>query len=346
MRICKKISLILLTLILSLSLLAVGCDNNKDRSEKEPLKTVRLNEVVHSIFYSPQYVALELGFFEEEGLKIDLATGWGGDKSMTALVSNTADIALIGSETSIYVLKRGSDQKIINFAELTQTDGSFLVGREAIKDFKLEDLKGKTVIGGRRGGIPEMVMEYVLKNNNLTPHQDVDIIQNIALTATTGAFKGGTGDFVQLFEPNASLLEKENIGHVVASFGKEAGKVSYTVFMATDSYMNENPEVIQKFTNAIYKGQIWCENHSAEEIANVIKPQFPDDELDIVQRAVERYKEQKSWAPNPIVQEKAVDRLQDIMINGEELDQKVPFADIVNNTFAEKAVKDIPLPKK
>lgn len=322
----------------------MGCGSTEKVSDNKDLKTVRLNEVVRSIFYAPQYVAINEGIFADEGIDIKLQTGWGGDKSMTALVSNTADIGLIGSETSVYVVKQGSNEKIINFAQLTQTDGSFLVSRNNIPNFKFSDLKGKEIVGGRRGGIPQMVMEYTLNKNGITPNKDVDIIQNIAFDATTGAFKGGTGDFIQLFEPNASKLEKENNGYVVASFGTEAGKLAYTVFMATESYLKDNPETVQKFTNAVYKGQIWCANHTAEEIANSIKSFFPEDDLDIIIKAVNRYKEQESWAPNPLVQKEAIERLQDVMIKGGELDTKIPFEQIVNNSFAEKTIKEIPLP--
>lgn len=339
----KKTRIIIFSLIF-IFLLAFLVWNSNGETTDNATETVRLNEVVRSIFYAPQYVAINEGLFEEEGLNIDLQTGWGGDKSMTALVSGTADIGLIGSETSIYVVKQDSKEKIINFAQLTQTDGSFLVSRKDIPDFKFSDLNGKEIIGGRRGGIPQIVMEYTFNKNGINPKKDIDMIQNIAFEATTGAFQGGTGDFIQLFEPNASKLEKEKTGHVVASFGTEAGNLAYTVFMATESYLGNNPETVQKFTNAVYKGQIWCENHTSEEIAQSIKSFFPEEDLDIIIKAVDRYKEQKSWSPNPLVQKESIERLQDVMIKGGELDTPVPYKQIVNNNFSQKAIQDIDLP--
>lgn len=338
----KNFFLITIIYLLALSPIFSGC---KDfQKTEETIKKVVLNEVVRSIFFAPQYVAITQGLFMEEGLDIELNTSWDRDKSTIALVSKTADISLMGSETAIYLLKKNSQEKIINFAQLNQTDGSFLLSREKIENFTWDDLRGKIIIGGHHDSIPQMVMEYVLNKKNIKPHHDVDIIQNIAFKATRAAFKGGIGDFIQLLEPNASTLEKEGLGHVVASFSKETDKIAYTVFMATESYIKENPDTIQKFTNAIYKGQIWCSTHTAEEIAKAIKLFFPEDNLEIITTAVQRYKEQNSWAPNPLVQKEAIDRLQEIMISENKLDEKAPYEMIINNTFAEKAVKDIPLP--
>ncbi|ADL12832.1 ABC transporter substrate-binding protein [Acetohalobium arabaticum] len=301
---------------------------------------VRLNEVVHSIFYTPQYVALHKGFFKQEGLKVELSTAWGGDKAATALMSDHADIALIGPEPSIYIYQRGADNHPINFAQLTQKAGSFLLAREPMPDFMLEDLRGKKVIGNRPGGAPEMVMEYVLRHNGIEPFEDVQINTSLDFSANAPAFKNGLGDFVQLFEPKASKLEKMGAGYVVASFGELGGKVPYTAYMACKDYIADNPEVIQKFTNAVYRAQKWTYDHSAKEIAEVIKPSFSELEDDILVKVVKRYKGQNTWAHNPILSKSELDYWQDIIMEADELDKKVDYEVIVDTKFAEEAVKN------
>lgn len=324
-----------LLLLIILGLVLSGCKTTKEHS----LTKVRLNEVVHSIFYAPQYVAINQGFFEDEGIDIVLDTGWGGDKSMTALVSNNADIALIGPETTIYTRQQGATKNIVEFAQLTQCDGSFLLARNPMPDFKWEATEGKTIIGGRPGGVPEMVLEYVMKKHGVVPQTDAEVITNIQFTATAGAFKGGTGDFIALFEPTVSIMEKEGAGYVVASLGVEGGKIAYTTYKATEDYMNKNPEIIQAFVKAIYRGQQWVETHSAEEIAEAIKPSFPNDDPEIILQAVKRYKNQSSWATNPIFQKEAFENLQNVIETAGELKERVNFEDIVDNSFAEKIVK-------
>ena len=272
-----------LLLILILIIPLAACGNDKE-------ETVRVAEVTRSIFYAPQYVALEKGFFEEEGLKIELTTTWGGDKTMTAVLSNAADVALVGSETSIYVHAQGSNDPVINFAQLTQTDGTFLVSRNKIDNFSWDLLKGSTYLGQRTGGMPQMVGEFVIKKHGIDPKTDLKMIQNIDYANIPNAFASGTGDFVQLFEPTASLFEKEGKGYIVASFGTESGHVPYTTFMSKQSFMKENPETIEKFTRAIYKAQQWVESHSAKEIAEAIQPYFDDTELDLIEIVVDRYK--------------------------------------------------------
>ncbi|MCT4542382.1 MAG: ABC transporter substrate-binding protein, partial [Vallitalea sp.] len=225
----KLINLVVLIVVV-MSTLISGCNNNKD------LTTVRLNEVVHSIFYAPQYVAIEKGFFKEEGLDVDLTTGWGADKSMTALISNNADIAFMGPEASIYVYNEGKEDFVINFAQLTQRAGNFLIGRTN-EPFNWENVKGKTIIGGRPGGMPEMVLEYILKMNNIEPFKDVEILTNIDFTATAGSFIGGTGDYTAEFEPSASKLENEGEGYVQTSLGVDSGMIPYTCYMAEKSYI-------------------------------------------------------------------------------------------------------------
>lgn len=335
----KKLNFsLLLSMVLILVFTAfTGCKGE----EKKELTTVRLNEVTHSIFYAPQYVAMELGFFEEEGLQIDLAVGQGADKSMTALISNSADIALLGTEAGIYVYNEGKENYAQPFAQLTQRAGNFLVSREADPNFTWENVKGKSIIGGRIGGMPELVLEYVLKEKGIEPGKDVEIINNIAFSSTSGAFVGDVGDYTVEFEPAATALEDEGKGYVVASLGKDSGYVPYTVYMATKDYIAENPEIIQKFTNAIYKGQKWVAAHTSEEIAEVIAPQFTESDKNTLTRIVERYRSQDTWKENPIYDEAGLTLIEDIMEEGGELSERVPFDKYINNAFAEKAVNTI-----
>lgn len=304
----------------------------------EEVQTVKVAEVTHSIFYAPLYVALEKGFFEKEGLDIQLTLTPGGDKVMTALLSDGADIGLVGSETSIYVAAQGSNDPVINFAALTQTDGTFLVSREKVDNFTWDQLKGVTFLGQRKGGMPQMVGEFVLKKHGINPQADLDLIQNIDFANITSAFASGTGEFVQLFEPQASMMEQEGRGYIVASFGEESGKVPYTTFMAKDSYMGENKETIEKFTRAIYQAQKWVEKSSAKEIAEAIQPQFSDTDIEIIEMVVERYKGQGSYATNPVLSEDAWNNLQDIMDEAGELPERIDYSTLVNTEIAESVL--------
>ena len=296
-------------------------------------------EVTHSIFYAPQYVAIYEGYFEEEGIEIELTTGEGADKVMTAVLADQADIGFMGPEAAIYVYNEGRDDYAQVFAQLTQTDGSFLVGRQEEPDFKWENLRGKTIIGGRKGGVPLMTLEYVLKKHGLTPGVDVEVLTNVQFALMAGAFTGGTGDYVTLFEPVASTLENEGSGHVVASVGVAAGNVPYTVYAAKKSFVEKNKDLIQRFTNAIYKGQQFVKEKSPEEIAKAIQPAFPDSDLDLLTQVVKRYKDQDSWAADPILNEEDFNHLQDIMEMAGELDKRAPYDELINNEFAEKATK-------
>ncbi|WP_404818392.1 ABC transporter substrate-binding protein [Rossellomorea marisflavi] len=318
-----------------IALLASGCGK-----QAEPLEKVRVAEVTRSIFYAPEYVAIEKGFFKDEGLNVELKTTWGGDKTMTALLSNGADIALVGSETSIYVHTQGSDDPVINFAQLTQTDGTFLVSREKVENFEWDQLKGTTFLGQRKGGMPQMVGEYVLKEHGIDPHKDLDLIQNIDFANVANAFASGTGDYVQLFEPTASIFEKEGKGHIVASFGTESGHVPYTTFMAKESYMNKNDETVDKFTRALYKAQQWVDQASAKEIADVIAPYFEDTDPGIMETVVDRYKSQGSYATDPILDQEEWENLQNIMDEAGELPERIDHDTLVNTSIAEKASKE------
>lgn len=306
----------------------------------EATTNIKLAEVTRSIFYAPQYVALEKGFFEEEGLEVDLQTTWGGDTTMTALLSDGADIALVGSETSMYVYAQDSKDYAINFAQLTQTDGTFLVAKEADEDFSWEDLKDSTFLGQRVGGMPQMVGEYVLKENGVDPHGDLNLEQNIDFANIAGAFASGDYDYVQLFEPTASVFEAEGQGHIVASFGEESGVVPYTVFMAKQSFIEEEDDAIEAFTRAIYKAQQWVKENSAEEIAEVIAPYFEETEIEMLTSSIDRYKSQGSFATDPILDEEEWDNLQGIIEEAGELPENVPYEDLVNTNFAERVMSE------
>ena len=332
-KVFKVISLtLILTLLLTISL--TGC-------KKDELKKVRLIEVTHSLFYTPQYVAITQGFFEEEGLQIELANGKGADKCMAALLSGEADIAFMGPEASVYVYNQGRGDYAINFAQLTQKDGSFLVGREPDPDFTFDKLRGKEVLGGRKGGMPEMTLEYVIKKHGLTPGEDLNVRTDVQFDVLAGAFVGGEGDYVALFEPVAATLEKEGKGYVVASIGKEGGYIPYTCYCTTKSILDKDPELVQKFTNAIYKGMIWVQNHSTEEIAEAVKPQFPDTDDEVLVALIERYKEQDSWKPDLIITEEGLNHMMDIMELAGELDTRADYEKIVTTKFAEKAMEKI-----
>jgi NitT/TauT family transport system substrate-binding protein len=302
--------------------------------------SIDLAEVTRSVFYAPQYVAIEEGFFEEEGLDVELQTTWGGDTTMTTLLSDGVDIALVGSETSIYVYAQDSRDYAINFAQLTQTDGTFLVAKEPKPDFTWDDVKGSIFLGQRVGGMPQMVGEFVLKNNGIDPHQDLDLQQNIDFANIPGAFQTSDAEYVQLFEPTASTFEKEGDGHIIASFGEESGKVPYTVFMAKQSMIEEDKETIEKFTRAIYKAQQWVQENSAENIAASIHPYFEDTEVEMLTASIDRYKEQDSFSPNPLMEEEAWENLKDIMDEAGELPEDVPYEELVNTEIAEEVINN------
>ncbi|GAA4710259.1 ABC transporter substrate-binding protein [Brevibacillus fulvus] len=316
---------------LGFTTLLAGCSGGSEK--------VRIGEVTRSLFYAPEYVAIEQGFFKEQGLDVELTTTWGGDKTMTALLSDGIDVALVGSETSIYVDQEGGTDTVINFAQLTQTDGTFLFARSTQGDFSWDQLKGTVFLGQRKGGMPQMVGEYVLKQHQIDPHQDLQLLQNIDFANVAPAFASGTGEFVQLFEPQASQFEQEGLGKVVASFGTESGKVPYTVFMAKQSYIEKNQETIQKFTNAIYQAQQWVTSHSPAETAKVIAPYFKEIKMDILESSIKRYLEQGSYASDPILEEEEWNRLQDIMDEAGELKQRADYNKLVNTTFAKTAME-------
>jgi NitT/TauT family transport system substrate-binding protein len=324
--------------LLIIGLLFAGCskkDGNKD------LVTINLNEVVRSIFYAPMYAALSEGFFEEEGLKINLTTGQGADKTMQQVISGGADIGFCGPEQVIYAYNQGKETVV--FAQLTKRDGSFMVGRNKEDNFKWESLRNKTIIGGRPGGVPEMTLEYVLRNHGLIPGKDVNIITNLAFTATSGAFSTGTGDYVALFEPTGSMLEKENKGYIVSYIGDASGEIPYTCFFANKSYIEKNPEIIQKFTNALLKGNLWVESHTPKEIAESIIEFFPGSDVDMIAKAVDRYRSGDAWSKDLVLGESALTRLMDVIqsYQADLIPERPPYEKIVTTEFAKEAAKQV-----
>ena len=331
----KRFMLVLIVFILGISLVLTGCSNQTG------LTKVKVSEVTHSIFYAPQYVALTQGFFKEEGLEVDLTNGAGADKVMTGVLSGQVDIGLAGPEASVYVYNEGKEDNSVVFAQLTNGDGTFLMGRKPDPNFKWSDLKGKTIIGGRKGGMPAIVLQYVLGKNGLASGKDVLVDNTVQFAAMPGAFIGGQGDYVIIFEPTASSMQKEGKAYIVASLGKESGEVPYTAYFTKKSTIDKNPELLQKFTNAIYKGQRWVANHTPEEIAKAIKPQFPEENDEILVTAVKRYKEQNSWKTDPVLNEKDFYLLQQIIKDAGELNKIAPYEKVVIKQFGEKSIKNI-----
>lgn len=307
--------------------------------EAESKIPVTLNEVAHSIFYAPQYAAIELGYFEEEGIDLTLVNGNGADKVMTALISGDADIGFMGSEASIYTYAEGAEDYGVNFAQLTQRAGNFLVGRKPEADFKWENLLGTKVLGGRAGGMPQMVFEYILKKNGIDPKTDLTIDQSISFGLTAAAFTNDDSDYTVEFEPFATSLEEEGAGYVVASLGTDSGYVPYTAYCAKKSYLEQNPEIIQKFTNAIQKGLDYVNSHTPEEIAETIQPQFKETKVDTIATIVKRYKDQDTWKGDTIFEEESFDLLQNILEEAGELESRVPYEDLVTTEFAKKAAQ-------
>lgn len=337
----KKLIGLSLCLVLITGLLT-GCgkkgDNSPDGSAG-PVTEVTLNEVAHSIFYAPMYVAIEEGYFAKEGIDLTIVTGFGADKTMTAVLTDEADIGFMGSESTIYTYAGGTQDYVVNFAQLTQRAGNFLVSREPIDDFTWDMLKGKDVLGGRAGGMPEMVFEYILKKNNIDPAADLNIDQSIDFGSTAAAFSGGQGAFTVEFEPHATSLEAKGDGYVVASLGEDSGYVPYTAFSAKKSYIEAHPDVIQSVTNALQKGMDYVNSHTPEEIAEVIAPQFEETPVTTITAIVTRYYEQDTWKDNLVFEEDAFTLLQNILEEAGELPARVPYEDLVNTDFAKEAMK-------
>lgn len=308
---------------------------NKNKNNTT-LKKVVVAEVAHSIFYAPMYVAYTEGYFKEEGLDVEIILTAGADKVTAAVLSDDVNIGFCGSESTIYLYNEGVKDYLVNFAGLTKKDGSFLVSRKKYDNFTVENLKGKTIIGGRKGGMPEMTLKWSLKENGIDYEDDVIIDTSIAFNAMSGAFIGGQGDFVSLFEPNALELEKQGLGYVVASIGELGGIVPYTAFNAKKSYIENNPDVIEGFTKAIQKGLDYVHNNSSKDIASKILSEFPDTSLTDLEKIIDRYKNIDSWFKTTYINEDDFIHIEEIMENAKELSKRVPYDKLVNNTYAKK----------
>lgn len=326
----KKLVLLLLAALMVAALIT-GCGEKK-------MTTVNLNEVTHSVFYAPQYVAIEKGFFEDEGLTIDLVNGGGSDKSMTAVLSGDADIGLMGPETVVYVYNQGKEDHPVIIGQLTQCDGSFIVSKVKNDDFTWEDLRGTTIIGGRAGGMPNMTLEYVLKQKGIIPGVDVNVRTDIQFNLMAGAFEGSDAEYVALFEPTASLCELKGVGYVVASVGAESGKVPYTTYIVAPDKLEKNRDIYVAFLRAVYKGQQWVDQHTAAEVAEAIAPQFADSDVSLLTTVVERYKSIGAWKTDPVMTEEDFTKLQDVIEDAGQLTARVDFTAVVDNSIASKVV--------
>ena len=335
----KKTILIIISVLILISIV-VGIVIYKNNSKPDTgLNKIKVNEVTRSVFYAPQYVAISEGFFAKHGIDIDLTTGQGADAVMTAVLANQCDIGFAGPEASIYVYNEGKEDYTEVFAQLTKKDGSFLISKTKTDNFSWQDLKGKTVIPGRKGGVPYMPLEYVLKKNGIDPQKDLTLDDSIKFDLMAGAFASGNADYVTLFEPTASLTQSQNKGYIVASVGKEAGEIPYTAYFAKKSYIKNNENIIQNFTDAIYEGQKWVKSHSANEIAKSIQSFFPSTDIDQLTAAIKSYQDIDAWSDTPILKEEAFNRLQDVMTMAGELKNTVPYDKIINNSYAEKTIK-------
>jgi len=334
------IAAILLAVIVGIVVAVVINSNNETTSTtSEGTTLVKVNEVTRSVFYSPQYVAIANGYFKDRGIEIELTTGQGADKVMTAVIAGQSDIGFAGPEAAIYIYNEGKADYAQVFAQLTKRDGSFLVSKTPTDNFSWDDLKGKTVIPGRKGGVPYMTFEYVLKQNGINPSADLVLDDSIKFDLMAGAFAGGEAEYVTLFEPTASMTEAAGVGYIVASVGEESGDIPYTAYFAKKSYIEANEELIQNFTDAIYEGQKWTEEHTAREIAELIQDFFPDTDLDMLESSIQRYKDIEAWNKTPILTEESFDKLQEVMQEAGELEQKADYTKVVNNKYAENAIK-------
>ena len=342
------IAIVLVAVLIGVIVAVVVNSNRNNTSNTVPTakekvvetKVVKVNEVTRSVFYSPQYAAIALGYFKDNGIEIELTTGQGADKVMTAILSGQSDIGFAGPEASIYIYNEGKEDYTQVFAQLTKRDGAFLVSRDKTDKFSWDDLKGKTIIPGRKGGVPYMTLEYVLKQKGIDPSKDVILDDSISFDLMAGAFAGGNAEYVTLFEPTASMTESQGVGYIVASVGEESGEIPYTAYFAKKSYIEKNEDLIQNFTDAIYKGQKWTKEHTAKEIAELIKDFFPDTDIKMLESSIQRYKDIDAWSETPVLTEESFNKLQDVIEEAGELEQRADYTKVVNNKYAEQAVKN------
>ena len=328
----KRVLAFLCTGVLLLPLLC-GCGSTADG--EHTMARVRLNEVTHSVFYAPQYLAMELGYFADEGLDIELTNGGGADKVMTAVVTQQSDIGLAGPESCVYLYAQGKEDYPKVFAQLTKRDGSFLVGRTA-EDFRWENLRGKTIIGGRAGGMPEMTLEYVMKKNGVVPHVDAIVDTSVQFNMMAGAFTGGQGDYVTLFEPTATEVELAGQGVILCSIGTESGEVPYTAYFASQSYIDSHEEIIEAFCRALHRAMDFIATHTDREVAQAMLPQFPDTDLDVLEKVTARHRAIDAWNTGLVMEESALERLETIMTEAGVLEKSewVAFDALVDNHYA------------
>ena len=304
----------------------------------EKKNVIKVNEVTHSIFYAPFYVAINNGYFEDEGYKIELTNGGGSNVSMTALISKNADIILAGPETVVYVVNDGKENAPVVFGQLTKRDGSFLIGRTPEPNFEWSDLEGKEVIGGRRGGMPAMTLQYIMENNGgLTLGENgTNLNLDVAFDMTVGAFEGGQGDYVTMFEPTASEYVKAGKGYRIASVGEASGEVPYTAFIAMQSFLDKQGDKAEKFLRAVMKGYEYVMTASLDDVAKALQPSFTTTSIESIKDSIESYKSIDAWNATPVMSESAYNNLITIMMNAGELDNFVDFNKVVNNSIANK----------
>ena len=327
----KKILVAIVTILCALAIFLIIYFGREDRNDE--LTTIRVAEVAHSVFYAPKYVAINNGYFEDEGIRIESILTPGADRVTAAVLSGDVDIGFCGPEASIYIYKQGEVDYIQTFAGLTIRDGSFIVGREPNPDFTLDDLKGKHIIGGRKGGMPNMTLQWTIRQAGIHPTEDMIMDTSIDFAAMSGAFISGIGDYVTLFEPTATNLENEGLGYVLASVGKLGGEMPYVGYNARKSFIEENEDLLQRFTNAIQRGLDFVNNNESREIAEAIARSFPDASINDLIMFIDRYKEAQVWGENTYISEETFNHLQNVMIYAGELDEKVPYENLIFTRF-------------
>ena len=326
----KFVTIILVLLLVVTAVLSFAACKESD--------TICLNEVTHSLFYTPQYLAMALGYFEDEGVSVEVTNGAGANNVMTALLTNEADIGLMGVEANIYVFLEGKKDYPKVVAQLTKRDGSFLVARTEMPDFNYSGIENTTFLMGRKGGTPAMILQYVLNNKGYVNGTNITMDYSIEFGALGPAFTGGTGDFVPLFEPAASQVVKEGKGYIVSAIGMDSGEIPYTCYSVSSKFMSEHPDKVESFLRAVWRGTEYAMTHTAEECAVLVAPYFDGTTMDLLVAAIKNYQEFDVWMTTPVTNKDAFNRMQDIMENAGELSARVEYDDIVDNTIANKII--------